>query len=383
MNRRRLILLGLGGLVLLLAAAAWAFREDIWLTGLDPKTPHQTYRPPAAPDYADPAAWALYPTGPAQGRADVFFVHPTTYDGGGGWNGAVDDPEAGRILQEVMLPNYAGPFARLGRVFAPRYRQASLYATLRTREDAREARAFAYEDVRRAFRTWKARHDTGRPLILVGVEQGGLMADRLLREEVAADPALLSRLAAAYLIETKVPAEAHTPADPVPACGRRAQARCVAAYAKAAAFDEGRVGRRLDSALVWTARGDLVPMEGRAPLCVNPVSGAAGETPTERREHLGAAAATGLEWGARPGFLAREVEARCDDGLLHVSRPKSPSLKAPQALAARQRVAPYNLFWADLEADAQARMRALTGYADAPPIDRVIEVRERPIRTID
>ena len=26
-----------------------------------------------------------------------------------------------------MAPNYAGPFVRVGRLFAPRYRQASLY----------------------------------------------------------------------------------------------------------------------------------------------------------------------------------------------------------------------------------------------------------------
>ena len=39
-----------------------------------------------------------------------------------------------------MLPNYAGPFARLGRIFAPRYRQASLYTLMTLRDDAREAR---------------------------------------------------------------------------------------------------------------------------------------------------------------------------------------------------------------------------------------------------
>ena len=50
-----------------------------------------------------------------------------------------------------MLPNYAGPFVRVGRLFAPRYRQASLFAQLTLRDDARDAREFAYGDVRRAF----------------------------------------------------------------------------------------------------------------------------------------------------------------------------------------------------------------------------------------
>ncbi len=86
-----------------------------------------------------------------------------------------------------MLPNYAGPFARVGRIFAPRYRQASLYTALTQREDAREARRFAYGDVRAAWLTFRARYDHGRPLVLVGVEQGGQLTARLLADEIAKD----------------------------------------------------------------------------------------------------------------------------------------------------------------------------------------------------
>ena len=44
------------GLVL---TAAFYWRYDILRTTLDPKVPFQTYDPPPAPNYADPAAWAL------------------------------------------------------------------------------------------------------------------------------------------------------------------------------------------------------------------------------------------------------------------------------------------------------------------------------------
>ena len=71
-----------------------------------------------------------------------------------------------------MAPNYAGPFARVGRIFAPRYRQAGLYSLMTLREDAREARRFAYGDVARAFRTYLARDNGGRPFVLVGVRSG-------------------------------------------------------------------------------------------------------------------------------------------------------------------------------------------------------------------
>jgi hypothetical protein len=381
---RRKILIACAALSGLLAViAAVLYREDIWLTGLDPRTPHQIYEPPPAPDYAKDAAWALPPGIRTLGRADVFFIHPTTYDGGRHWNGPIDDPRAEDSLQRVMLPNYAGPFARLGRLFAPRYRQASLYATFRTREDAREARAFAYEDVRRAFRYWKARRDTGRPLILVGVEQGGLLADRLLREEIASDPALLDRLVAVYFLDAVVPAANYAASATVPACTARAQARCAAGYLKSTGLEDGPAARRLDRALAWTAQGGLEPFDDRRPLCVNPLTGAADERPAEARLNLGAANATGLEWGVRPGLLAREVSARCEGGVLRVSRPKSPSLKLSGSLSDRQKASPFNLFWADLEADAQARVAALTGRADPAWIGREVEIEDRSVRTID
>jgi hypothetical protein len=51
-----------------------------------------------------------------------------------------------------------------------------------------------------------------------------------------------------------------------------------------------------------------------------------------------------------------------------VSRPESPSLRPSGGWAERRRAAPYNLFYADLEADAQARLAALSraGLREAP-----------------
>jgi hypothetical protein len=99
-------------------------------------------------------------------------------------------------------------------------------------------------------------------------------------------------------------------------------------------------------------------LNGRLPLCVNPLLGAAGETEAPSRFNRGAANATGLEWGARPGFMARQVGAQCLDGILRVTRPRSALLRPYGGWADRLRVAPFNLFWADLEADAQTRAAA-------------------------
>jgi hypothetical protein len=142
---KRWIFMGCVLVVGLVLTAAFYWRYDILRTTLDPKVPFQTYDPPPAPNYADPAAWALLPRGSTglDKSADVFFVHPTTFDGGRDWNAPYDQPKAGRYLNRVVLPNYAAPFARVGRIFAPHYRQASLYTFLTLRDDAREARRFA------------------------------------------------------------------------------------------------------------------------------------------------------------------------------------------------------------------------------------------------
>jgi hypothetical protein len=378
------LLAGGAALAAVVVSAVSHWRDDILRTMLDPKQPYQTYQAPPAPDYARAESWALLPPPRWEAGAppaDVFFVHPTTYDGGRNWNAPISDKRSAKVLGRVMLPNYAGPFAAVGRVFAPRYRQASLYSFLTLRDDARDARRFAYRDVEAAWRAFRARHDRGRPLVIVGVEQGGELAARLLNEVVAKDPQAMARLAGAYLIDTVVPYDAFPAGAPIPACSQRRQARCVVAYAEVDA-DDPDAQMKLDRALVW--RGDqLDTLHGRPALCVNPITSRI-DGAASAKASLGAANATGAAWGKRPTILAGQVAARCEGGLLRVTRPLLPMLQPPPAWAARLKEPPFNLFWADLEADGKARVSALMGRADfplsAPPIEGSIDVRTVGVR---
>ncbi|MFL5298007.1 MAG: DUF3089 domain-containing protein [Phenylobacterium sp.] len=360
LRRRRWLGISLLATIAVLVGAYAVFRGDVIRYSLDPKVPFQTYKPPPAPDYATRQAWLLLPTrpdapGPAEPAADVFFVSPTTFSGGKDWNAPPNDPEAERVFRQVMAPNYAGPFVRLGRIFAPRYRQAGLYSLMTLREDAREARKFAYADLLAAFRAWRERYGGDRPFILVGVEQGGTLAQRLLADEIAPDPKLRARLAAAYLVETAIPA-AH---PPLPPCLSRGQTQCLAAWVSAPQGDPARAQTTLDRALVWYPGGELDNLRGAA-LCFNPILGATTDALAPARLHQGAANATGFEWGARPAFLARQVSARCDGGVLRISEPKSASLRPSGSWIEQRRSPGYNLFYADLETDARARLAALT-----------------------
>lgn len=380
------VLLGVLGMVLL---ATW---DDIRQTGIDPRTPYQTYKPPQPPDYAQTTAWALNPVGQplrqSPGPVDIFFIHPTTFNGGREWNGPIDDRNAARQLERIMLPNYAGPFARLGRVFAPRYRQASLYAyQMALREDARDARIAAYADVLAAFRYYMEHYNFSRPFIIVGVEQGGQIGDRLLREEVDRNPGLVAKLAAAYLIDVPIPAAAYGPGAPVPPCARRDQAHCLVAWASVDESNPVGARRMLSRTLVWTADWMLEDLSGRRVLCVNPVLGAATNAEAPARLNLGAANASELEWGARAAFLPRQVSAQCVGGVLRVSQPLSASMRPSQSWPDRFKERPYNPFFADLEADAMKRVATYYGRTEvptgAPPIEQSVPVDSVPVHKVD
>jgi hypothetical protein len=188
------------------------------------------------------------------------------------------------------------------------------------------------------------------------VEQGGTLAARLLTEEIAPRPDLRARLVAAYLIETV--AAADNPA--VPPCRAKGETGCVAAWASVFEGELDRGQALLDRALVWNAQGELVNLNRRPALCFNPILGATTNAPAPARLNLGAANATGLEWDARPAFMARQVGAQCLDGVLQVTRPKSAAFARNGSWTDRRKAPGYNLFYADLEADALARVANLT-----------------------
>jgi len=228
------VLLAAGSIFLvLIAAASWLMRDQIYQALLDQGIPFQTYEPPPAPDYTDPDSWAVRPVLAALGDEEtaVFFVHPTMHRGASSWNSSLDRRSHREQMQQLYLPNYAGPFAGTGAVFAPLYRHAALYAYMNNREDSRQARALAYDDVRAAFSQFLADIGDERPVILVGVGQGGGHLTRLLLDVVSRDENLIARLIAAYVLEAPVAASLFDgPLQSIPLCDSREAIRCVVTF---------------------------------------------------------------------------------------------------------------------------------------------------------
>ena len=371
--------------MVLLALFAFVSRDNLFRFLNDPRIPFQTYIPPAAPDYANPAAWLIPPQ--ATENASVFVVLPTPYWDGKNWNMPMDDDEGVARLKRVALPNWAAPFAGAGSIAVPLYRAASLYSFLTVRGDAREARRLAYRDVLTAFDVFLAKTGGKGPIILVGVEQGGLHVLGLLQDRFH-DPYIRERLAAAYVIDFAVPLDLFDgPLSDLTPCANTDTTRCIVTYGAFQPKEKSEIWRFTDRTMVWDQNGLLQQVKDRPLACVNPLLGGTSTDFAPKRLHKGAVAATGLEWGTTPAPMAAQTSAQCVDGILLIDKPKSRALRKPLGFGKRFKPDPFNLFYEDLSSDAKRRVDNLNARFQregrlAPPFENSMEIIDSPIRGV-
>ncbi len=385
-----LLIAGSGSLVLA-AAASVILRDQIFQTFLDPGIPFQTYQRPAAPNYAQEEAWAaLPPEGAEASGPAVFFLHPTTYDGGAHWNAPFDRPQEAEEIARIVLPNWAAPFLTPGsQLYAPHYRQASLYSFMNNREDSVSARLLAYSDVEAAFDAFVARVDPDRSIILVGVDQGALHGLGLLLTRFAQDDALRARLMAAYLLEAPVPLDLfETGLANLAPCASEADIRCVVAYTAARPEERQRIVALTERSMSWTAAGDLRFVSERALLCTNPLTWETGEDYAPDRLHRGGAAAEDLELDETPSAMANQTGAQCQNGVLMTEQPRANALRRAGRLGEDRRAPDFNLFYMDLAHNVAVRTETLAEIRAeearwAPTLDEPVEVETAPLVPID
>lgn len=389
MSRRGAFWGGAALFAALAIAGVIVFQDTLTRSQLNPRTPFQVSPPPPAPDYAARGAWLIWPGGDREDlEADIFYVHSTTFYSSESWNAPIDHGAADSAAQRAAAPNEIGPFFRLGRIYAPRYRQATLFAFFTHKYDGVAARRLAYGDIRRAFQAFLRARDAERPIILVGYGQGGLHALGLLQDYFQRDAALRSRLVAAYILRQAVPLSLFEEQLALtPPCTEPNQARCVFSYTDfEKPFDE-EMRRTRDRSMVWTADGDLTATQGEPLLCVNPLAGLPTDAHVGPAQHVGAASATGLRLGETPPPVARAIGAQCVDGVLVVDRPRQDFLRRSGWFGAKWRVQHFNLFYFDLAEDAKRRLAVLKNrleeearYLD--PIKQAVEIKTSPVNKV-
>lgn len=383
----------LGGVVATLIIAgtlAWIYRDDIFQTIQDPRQPFQTYDPPDAPNYALADSWLSQPDLSVDPYTldvpgDVFVVVPSVYRGGEHYVLPSDDLRRKNKLERIVRPNYVVPYGDAGRLFAPFYRQASLYSYMTTREDARLAQDFAYQDVKRAFRVFLTQSPPERPIVLAGHNQGASHLIRLLHDFFAQDEALRARLAVAYVIDYPLPEDLFDQSlAPLTPCETASDTNCVAAFGMVMPGEDGIADRFTERLLVHDG-DDFQSVSGRSLVCINPLTWTRSEDYAPERLHLGGVAAEGLEPDIRPAARPNQVGAQCQDGVLLVDKPRSRSLRRPIQVGAKFRTLPSNLFYEDLRQNALQRVTALVETGSLPKrvqrLDElsVIDVDDSPV----
>ncbi|MDJ0277801.1 DUF3089 domain-containing protein [Sphingomonas sp. 2R-10] len=286
----------------------------------------------------------------APGDAEIFFIHPTSFVGTDRWNAALDDGETNGRAQ-VFLRGQASAFSAAGRVWAPRYRQATFGAFLTGEAAATQALDLAYRDVAAAFDRFLAEADPKRPIILAGHSQGALHLTRLLREKVAGTP-IARRIVAAYVVGWPVSKATDLTALGMAQCTAADQAGCLLSWQSfAEPADPTLIVEQYDASTGFDGR----PRNGTPMVCTNPLTGTAGGAAPASANAGTLIPDQSLESATMtPGL----VPARCDPrGFLLIG--DNPPDLGPFVLPGNNwHVYDYSLFWANVRADALRRLAA-------------------------
>ena len=370
----RTFLLALGVIVVLLVAAA----ATIYFTGNTAKVaalifgPHHgwdlKYKAPA-PDYADAGAWAalpakpgpatLVPEGvappPADPQVDVFFIHPTGYMNGADWNSSLDANSQTEENTRWMMANQASAFNGCCAVYAPRYREASIFRYVAAPAELyKKSGDFAYGDVDRAFTYFLEHYSKGRPFIIASHSQGTEHGFNLIARRIDGTP-LAQRLVAAYLIGGGITDKQVDALKTVHACASPTDLHCVIHWAT---YAEGSTPVRTDTKdkllcvnpLTWLRDGPL------APASLN--KGAVLPSGRFQIAFWGSDKPSGMQFPPPLAPLKGHTTAECRDGFLFAADQKGTEFNRLAIAGNNYHGLDYALFAMDIRENAQARVAA-------------------------
>ena len=360
------VVAGLVVLVLVGALAYRLFEERLLKLAMVPTVAFEETHPRSGPDYAVAAAWMArpgIPNNPAlwlprgfeaeQGPkpAAVFFIHPTSFLDRSEWNAPLDHQDSQQRAR-LFVQHQASAFNGAGEIWAPKYRQATFGAFLTTKADAEKALAFAYGDVLAAFEAFLEQVKEGRPIILAAHSQGSLHLTRLLRERIAGKP-VARRIVAAYVVGWPISTTTDLPLLGLPACEQAGQSGCILSWQS---FGEPADPKMITDVYDASIAPNGEKRAGSPMLCVNPLTGARGNA-AEAKANLGTLLPNTDLTDAE--MVAGVVPARCGvNGFLLIGNEAQLPQLPPYVLPGNNyHVFDYALFWANIRADAAARLK--------------------------
>jgi len=383
----------LGVLLLLLMAGAIAlyfFRKPLFIGLLAlimrPDAPFDPANAPPAPDYTNTTAWAAHPDkadpadwlpsgyverdNPIREQVDVFYIHPTGFFGNNNWNAAMGERSKLGIPTDAMLASQASAFNGVGRVYAPEYRQATLYSFVEfEREPGRtngmQALELAYTDIASAFDHFITHDNQGRPFIIASHSQGTCHALRLLAEKIDNTP-LHQRMIAAYLIGFGVPMDYFQRVYKNIKPGTTpTQTGCILTW------DTLREGVTPEIGGFHYYPGGWETAKGKPRFCVNPLSWTTDENRADATlnkgallTNMGGLREVKVEPSILQGLTPALTWAQCKDGALYVKNLKGTPFVTVMSSGGNYHLFDIHLFWANIRENALTRAKA---FLDAQP----------------
>ena len=310
MNIVIILIIVLACLVIVIFSPAINFKFLLLL--IRPFRRYERLKEPPQPDYSDPANWAALPGKESitdqvplksmmqetkdDKPADVFYIHRTTLLSGLRWNAVVQSKGLNRLTDKQAIRNQAGIFNASCKIYAPRYRQATLYSFFDRAGSGQKALDLAYSDVKNAFRYYLEHYHNGRPIVLAAHSQGAEHATRLIHDFFDGKE-MADKLVVAYLVGMPVQKDAFRGISP---SGSEIQNKCFVSW----------------STFGWGIKPNYFKEQYKTAVCTNPLTWNKDEEYGDFTSHLGS---------VRPNYKMIDknvIAAKCSNGVLWIKNRK-------------------------------------------------------------
>jgi len=248
-----------------------------------PLKPFIKYKIPVKPDYSNYDSWAAFPqintiadrvpvrstlkSQQINAMVDVFYLHRTTLVSNQKWNADIENKILNNRTDKEAIRNQVSIFNESCKIYAPRYRQATLYSFFDKSGSGQKALDLAYQDIKDAFRFYLDHYNQGRPIVIAGHSQGAEHAKRLLLEYFDGKE-LRKKLVVAYLIGMPIQESTFTE---IPPGGSPSQTGCFLCW----------------STFGWGISPNYFQESYRTSVCTNPLTWDKNEVYGGFQMHLG------------------------------------------------------------------------------------------------
>jgi hypothetical protein len=234
----------------------------------------------------------------------------------------------------------ASVFNEIGRVFAPRYRQAHIHVfynkNIEKDHYSKKALEMAYQDIKASFEFYLENYNQGRPIIIAGHSQGTLHAARLIKDYFE-EKDLMDQLVVSYLVGMPIRENSFENIDP---CRYSSDTGC---------FTSWRSYRRGYLPKYHESSSNIV--------VTNPLSWTMDNTIVQKEKNPGT-----LLFKFEDGLFPNLADAQIYEDHLWVNKPK---FKGSRFMTFKNyHIADYNLFYASIKDNAKTRAETFLEMAN-------------------